>query len=84
MSIKVNVACPVCRQTITYVHNEAEAWGSLSLTDTGIVEITGHDRGAISEHMRPHREDGSFMAAWERKIMFEQDRATRYFSKLGE
>lgn len=54
MSIKVNVACPICHQTISYQHEEPEAWGSLSAWDYGIVEITGHDKGLIAEHKNTH------------------------------
>ena len=57
MSIKVNVACPVCGKTLRYEHKEDEAWGSVSVRDFGIVEVTAHDRGLIREHVNTHTYD---------------------------
>ena len=52
--VKVNVSCPVCTKVISYEHAEAEAWGTMSVWDYGIVEITGHDKGAIAAHKNSH------------------------------
>lgn len=63
-NVTVKVACPVCGQTLSYEHEEAEAWGAISLTDFGIVELTAHDKGGvIGPHMRAHHEDGSWAQA---------------------
>lgn len=65
LAVKVNAACPVCGQTLSYEHQETEAWGAISLTDYGIVEITAHDKGGvIGPHMREHHADGS----WEKAL----------------
>ena len=53
MSIKVHAACPICHKVLEYDH-EGDAWGSISAWDYGIVEITGHDRGIIAEHINSH------------------------------
>lgn len=59
--IVVKAACPVCGQTLTYEHKEAEAWGAINLTDFGVVELTAHDRGqVIGPHMQSHHADGSW------------------------
>lgn len=63
MSIKVTVSCPVCTKSLSYEHAEPEAWGSIGLTDQGIVELTAHDKGGvIGPHMREHHADGTWAA----------------------
>lgn len=58
--ITVKVACPVCGARLEYQHEEGEAWGAVSLTDYGIVELTAHDKGGvIGPHMQTHHADGS-------------------------
>lgn len=54
MAITVNVKCPMCNTTIKYEHHEDSAWGIVSVWDMGVVELTGHDRGAIREHLNTH------------------------------
>lgn len=51
--MKVHAACPICHKVLVYEH-EGDAWGSISAWDYGIVEITGHDRGLIAEHINSH------------------------------
>jgi hypothetical protein len=58
--VAVKVACPVCGARLEYQHEESEAWGVVSLTDYGIVELTAHDKGGvIGPHMQAHHADGS-------------------------
>jgi hypothetical protein len=58
--ITVKVACPVCGARLEYQHEESEAWGVVSLTDYGIVELTAHDKGrVIGPHMQTHHADGT-------------------------
>lgn len=65
LAVKVNAACPVCGQTLSYEHTATEAWGAIGLTDFGIVEITAHDGGqVIGPHMQSHYADGS----WEKAL----------------
>lgn len=54
MATTVKVKCPMCPTTIEYEHQESEAWGIVSIWDMGIVELTGHDRGKIREHLNTH------------------------------
>lgn len=65
MSIKVTVSCPICHQSLSYEHQPQEAWGTIGLTDFGIVELTVHDGGQVTgPHMREHYADGS----WEKVL----------------
>lgn len=78
MSIKVTAACPVCGQSVSYQHEESEAWGAISLTDFGIVEITAHDKGrVVHPHMTGHIEDGSWAEALKRRADQMTERVRR-------
>jgi hypothetical protein len=62
--VAVKVVCPVCGQSLSYQHKEAEAWGTIRLTDFGIVELTAHDGGqVIGPHMQVHHADGTWATA---------------------
>ncbi|QWY84204.1 hypothetical protein QEO77_gp03 [Arthrobacter phage Zaheer] len=62
-AVTVKVVCPVCHAGLEYQHEEPEAWGIVGLLDTGIVELTAHDKGGvIGPHMRQHHEDGTWGA----------------------
>ena len=78
--VRFKVRCPVCNEMLEYQHEEAEAWGILSFDDHATAEVTTHDKGLISAHMKPHHEDGTWKATWEARIKSQADRAERYFA----
>lgn len=54
--ITVKVVCPVCQESLTYEHKEAEAWGSASV---------------VAPHMREHYPDGAWgneLRRWAKKM----------------
>jgi len=81
MAITVKVSCPVCTKSLTYEHKEGEAWGSVGLTDFGIVELTAHDGGqVIGPHMREHHTDGS----WAKVVRQRAENMVALVKKLDE
>ncbi len=52
--VTVKVKCPMCNTQIEYEHHEEGAYGIVSIWDMGIVELTGHDRGKIRDHINTH------------------------------
>jgi hypothetical protein len=79
--VTVKVACPVCSQTLTYEHQEGEAWGCVGLTDFGIVELTAHDKGqVIGPHMREHHADGS----WAKVVRQRAEQMAALVARLDE
>jgi uncharacterized protein YbaR (Trm112 family) len=82
--VTFHVVCPVCRQTLTYQHREADAWGSLSPDDTAIAQVTTHDRGVLSDHLKAHREDGTLAAAMENLWAYQARRHAAYVERRAK
>lgn len=81
MSVAVKVSCPVCHASLSYSHDETEAWGTIGLTDFGIVELTAHDKGqVIGPHMREHHADGS----WETLVRQRAENMAGLVKRLDE
>ena len=81
MAITVKVSCPVCTASLTYEHEAGKAWGSVGLTDFGIVELTAHDRGqVIGPHMQEHHADGS----WAKVVRQRTDNMVALVKRLDE
>lgn len=83
--ITFKVRCPVCNESLSYQHEQPEAWGDISLEDLGCSEVTINDMsGDIGKHLNKHRLDGTYIKAIEKRWEYQGERAAQHFGRKAE
>ena len=55
--MKITIACPICAETFTVDYDGDALYGTVSITDLAIMELTVTP--AVGEHMRSHSNPAS-------------------------